>query len=317
MLEIEIKYNIFLNKKKLLRKIIKNINNYSLLLENGEIIKRKDIVSVNVICDVCECDTILKNIPEQYLLEKDTYLCISCRNKGENNPVFGRKWSDEMKLDRSAKYSGESNPMFGKNVYSAIIDKYGYAEGTKRINKQKELLSIKSKGENNPMFGKTYYDVWVEKYGKEIADKKQLDKSDKQRKYLLNNPEQLNRMIINSHKIGYRKTSIERKVDYYLIENNITYKYNFIINKYQFDFILPDKNIIIETHGDYWHANPNIYSNTDDDKKPLNERQLYKVDKDIEKSSYINNNTDYKIIYLWETDIKNNEFKKILKEWNL
>ncbi len=317
MLEVEIKYDLYLNNIRLLKKIIKNVNNYSLLLENGEIIKRKDIISVNITCDVCKFDTILKNIPEQYLLEKDSYLCISCRNTGENNPVFGRKWTDEMKLERSIKYSGENNPMFGKNVYTSIIDKYGIKEGEYRINKQRKLLSIKSKGENNPMFGKTYYDIWVDKYGKEIADRKQVEKSEKQRKYLLNNPEQLNRMIVNSHKVGYRKTSIERKVEDYLIDNKINYKYNFIINKYQFDFILPDRNIIIETHGDYWHANPNIYSKTDSNKKSLNEKQLYKVDKDIEKLSYINNNTYYEIIYLWETDIKNNEFKKILKKWNL
>ncbi len=47
-----------------------------------------------------------------------------------------------------------------------------------------------------------------------------------------------------------------------------------------------------------------------EDLRSLNERQLYKVKRDIEKLSYINNNTDYKIIYLWETEINNNEYKK-------
>jgi hypothetical protein len=76
--------------------------------------------------------------------------------------------------------------------------------------------------------------------------------------------------------------------------------------------LIKDKNIIIETHGDYWHANTLYYSNTECNKKKLNETQEYKKELDRLKKEYIGN--DYYIIYLWETDIKNDSFKKILKE---
>jgi G:T-mismatch repair DNA endonuclease (very short patch repair protein) len=87
-------------------------------------------------------------------------------------------------------------------------------------------------------------------------------------------------------------------------------------NKYQFDFLIKDRNIIIETHGDYWHANPNIYSDLDSTKKNLNDQQRYKVILDNEKLIYLKER-NYEIIYLWETEIKNTDYKKILKEWNL
>jgi G:T-mismatch repair DNA endonuclease (very short patch repair protein) len=317
MLETEIKYELLINNIKLLKKIIKNRNSYTLLLEDGSLIKRKDIVDINAVCDMCTSNTKLKNIPEQYILEKNTYLCNSCRKKGENSPLFGRKWTDERKLERSVKYSGNGNPMFGISVYDKWVEKYGEEDANKKDIIFRNKQRILSSGENNPMFGISFYDKWVEKYGKEEANRKLKIKSEKNRIWLENNPDHLFKMITNSHNVGHKKTSIERKVEDYLIKNKIKHKYNFIIDKYQFDFILPEMNIIIETHGDYWHANPNIYSNIDNDKKSLNERQLYKVKRDIEKLSYINNNTDYKIIYLWETEINNNEYKKILNKWNL
>ena len=252
-----------------------------------------------------------------YILENNNYLCRSCRNKGENNPMFGKKWSDEMRNERSIRYSGENNPMFGISVYDKWVEKYGEDIAILKKNEYLNKLRISNSGENNPMFGKSYYDKWVEKYGEDEANLRNLYKKDKNRKWLLNNLEHLNNMIINSHKGKYKKTRIEKTIEKYLSERNINFKYNFILdNKYQFDFLIKDRNIIIETHGDYWHANPTIYSDTDDSKKKLNERQRYKVNLDSEKLKYIKER-NYKIIYLWETDINNNNYKKILKEWNL
>jgi len=103
----------------------------------------------------------------------------------------------------------------------------------------------------------------------------------------------------------------------YLKENKINYKYNFILdNKYQFDFYLEGFNLIIETHGDYWHANPLYYSDIDKSKKKLNETQKYKNELDKIKHDYTTNK-GYKLICLWETDIKNENYKKILKDYGV
>jgi G:T-mismatch repair DNA endonuclease (very short patch repair protein) len=315
-MEINIKYEIILNGYKLL-KATKIKNRTSFILENGQTLNRRDIHSIVSVCDKCSSKITLKGIPENYILSNSSYLCKVCRNTGENNPMFGKKWSDERKNEISIKYTGENNPMFGVTIYDKWVEKYGEVFANLKKEEYSNKQSLLNSGENNPMFGKTYYDKWVEKYGEEEAKLRQSYKKDKNRLWLENNPEQLNRMIINSHKKKYRKTGIEVKLEKYLLENKINHKYNFILdNKYQFDFLIKDKNIIIETHGDYWHANPNTYSDIDINKKSLNDQQRYKVDLDNKKLIYLKD-SGYEVIYLWETEINNNEYKKILKRWNL
>jgi len=315
-MEINIKYRIIVNGFKLL-KTIKDKNKTSFILEDNSIIRRNEIFSISSQCDECSFNVVLKNIPDNNILNNDKYLCKVCRNKGVNNPQFGKIWDCNRKKERSDKYSGVNNPMYGINLYEKWIEKYGIEITKEKIKENKKKHSNNSSGENNPMYGKKYYDIWVEKYGEEEAVIRQLNKINKNREWLNDNPDQLNKMIINSHKGKYRKTSIEVKIENYLIENNLKYKYNFIMdNKYQFDFLIKDRNIIIETHGDYWHANPNTYSDLDSTKKNLNDQQRYKVNLDNDKLIYLKER-NYEIIYLWETEIKNNDYKKILKEWNL
>jgi G:T-mismatch repair DNA endonuclease (very short patch repair protein) len=120
------------------------------------------------------------------------------------------------------------------------------------------------------MYGKTFYQAWLDKYGKEIADEKMIQFKTVKKKYLQDNPEHLKKMIVNSHIKRYRKTSIEQKVEDFLLSLDLKFKYNFILNKtYQFDFILLETNTIIETHGDFWHANPLYYSDIDKTKKTI------------------------------------------------
>lgn len=315
-MEINIKYKLLFNNFKLL-KTIKIKNKTTFILENGQSLNRKDIYSIVSVCDECNSKIKLKGIPENYVLNNNSYLCKVCRNIGENNPMFGKKWSDERKNERSFKYKGENNPMFGVSIYDRWVEKHGVYIASLMKKEYSNKQSLLNSGENNPMFGKTYYDKWVEKYGEEEAKLRQSYKSDKNRLWLENNPEQLNTMIINSHKKKYRKTSIEIKLEKYLLENKINHKYNFILdNKYQFDFLIKDRNLIIETHGDYWHANPNTYSDSDINKKALNDQQIYKVNLDYVKLIYLRER-GYEVIYLWETEMNNNEYKKILKKWNL
>lgn len=314
-MEINIKYKLLLNGRKLL-KVLKLKNKLYFITDENKL-KRSDINSIISICDNCNSETILKNIPENYILSNNNYFCKSCRNIGENNPMYGKKWTDELKKERSFKYSGENNPMYGKNLYDVWVKKYGEEIAKLKKDEYSNTHSKLNSGRNNPMYGKTYYDIWVEKYGEKEAFLRNEYKRNKNKKWLENNPDQLRKMIIQSHKKRYRKTSIERKIEDYLINQKIDYKYNFILdNKYQFDFLIKYRNLIIEVNGDYWHANPEIYSDIDKTKKPLNETQRYKVDLDEKKKKYLTNK-GYEIIYLWEKEINNGIFKKILKKWNL
>lgn len=299
---------IYINGK-LLKERRKTKNIYHYYLEDDAILKTKDIDTFDIFCDKCGKVTKLNNYPTTTNID---YLCGTCRQLGDKNPSYGRKHSKEWKEQKSKSTKGKNNPMYNKTVYDTWVEKYGKDEADKKLMVFKDKMSSVTSNENNGMFGKTYQDVWEEKYGTETANKKSLEKNEKHRNWLLGNKDHHQLMILNSHKKKYRKTSIERKVEEYLIENGITHKYNFI-DRYQYDFLLPEHNIIIEVQGDYWHGNPNIYSDNDPNLKSLNETQKYKQKLDIDKNKYIKNR--YKIIYIWETDVKNKKYKDIL--WNL
>ena len=91
------------------------------------------------------------------------------------------------------------------------------------------------------------YDRWVLKFGKIEANKRQ-----KQWKK--------NNKLPNSS----RNTKIEIICKQLLEELGIKYVHQYSeIGKYWCDFYLPGFNLIIEVDGDYWHANPNKFSEND------------------------------------------------------
>lgn len=100
----------------------------------------------------------------------------------------------------------------------------------------------------------------------------------------------------------FRKTNIEKIIEEYLKEKKITYKYSFILEKRQFDFVLLNYQVIIECDGDYWHANPKFYPNPE-------KWQIKRITIDHEKDRIAKRN-GYKIVRFWEDDILNN-FERI------
>lgn len=100
----------------------------------------------------------------------------------------------------------------------------------------------------------------------------------------------------------FKKTSIEVKIEELLKELQIKYTYSYILKRRQFDFYLPDSKIIIECHGDYWHASELYYG---DDKKPMTDKQKLKKIDDIIKQKIVEDN-GFKLLVFWETDINKN-----------
>ncbi|MFS0822779.1 DUF559 domain-containing protein [Bacillus sp. 1P02SD] len=96
----------------------------------------------------------------------------------------------------------------------------------------------------------------------------------------------------------FQKTSIEKKLEQLLKDLKINYKYSFVLEKRQYDFLLPNLNLIIECDGDYWHANPKYYP------IPL-DWQKERIIIDQEKDQIAMKN-GYCIIRFWEDDINNN-----------
>jgi len=118
---------------------------------------------------------------------------------------------------------------------------------------------------------------------------KKLDETEKERR--------IDRLV----RITKRKkdTLIEKIINKYLIMHEFTeeidYKRNVYIGKYNVDFLVNDK-YIIEAYGDYWHKNPEIYKNGNTKRK-----------KDKIKKEYLES-IGYYFCYFWESHIHNDHF---------
>ncbi|HEY8096138.1 MAG TPA: hypothetical protein VIE65_08590, partial [Methylobacter sp.] len=69
----------------------------------------------------------------------------------------------------------------------------------------------------------------------------------------------------------------------------VRYIRNYPIGPYAFDFWVPDANLLIECHGDYFHG--------------FKEHGYSGTPKDRTKSSYIENNTSYRLVWIYEHEI--------------
>lgn len=256
-------------------------------------LQQRDLPALECMCVTCEQYFDVKL--NHNLLHREQYECFSCQRTGVKNNFYGKSHSDDVRERHSifmkGRYTGQNNSFYGKT----------------HTNETKLTLSEKCgrHGKENGFYGKTHT--------KEV--RKIL--SEKAKKYAEENRNLLSERAIKALKNKkYKKTVPEKLTEAQLIKLNISYTYNKIIPKIgQFDFIISE-HILLEVNGDYWHSNPSIYG---EGKRPLNERQIYKQGRDAEKK-YLATEQGYKIFYIWESDIKNNnwrvlyEIKRLLNE---
>jgi G:T-mismatch repair DNA endonuclease (very short patch repair protein) len=105
---------------------------------------------------------------------------------------------------------------------------------------------------------------------------------------------------LNIPKYSGKRTSIENIISNSLKSLGYDFKEQVTFSKWRADFYIESINVIIETHGDYWHANPKIY-NTENS----NNIQIYNFNRDQIKYKYLKS-IGCKLCILWETDIKQN-----------
>jgi G:T-mismatch repair DNA endonuclease (very short patch repair protein) len=185
--------------------------------------------------------------------------------------------------------------------------------------------AIKEKAKNNIDYVKVWdkiKETFKTKYGVDkITDidgvrEKISNKQSFNYRFLLNDDEkEMVKLKLKSArlKIKYHRVSkLELKIQEILNELNISYCSNINIDGYNFDILFNNKNIL-EINGDYWHANPKIYLDTDIIVYPNNnllkacevwERDKIKKDK-VEMGGYLVN-------YLWESEIKSMSKSELL-----
>ncbi|MDR0676471.1 MAG: hypothetical protein LBF97_05480 [Elusimicrobiota bacterium] len=231
------------------------------------------------------------------------------------------------------------NKKYYSNKYHAIYN--NSFKGKHHSEKTRKKISDKAKGryvgEKNPMYGRSVYSVWLEKFGKEKADElekiriskqklfyenetedqkriRKLISSRGQKRAFKNNPEYYRKIKRDAGRVSFKSGSkfqinkFEQKVLNWLLSHNLKAEFSPIIGKYQYDFIIHGKRILIECQGDYWHCNPKIYGN----KKFSELRDIIrsKIFSDLRKKIYAKEK-NFKLLIIWEKDANNNDFSSL------
>lgn len=117
---------------------------------------------------------------------------------------------------------------------------------------------------------------------------------------ICNQARRLKLLISKRHtQLGHTQTYPEKLVANILSNLNISYTTETRLIQgrlYRCDFVI--SNIVIEVNGDYWHGNPQVYTE-------YNKMQLQNIQRDKEKKQYLEQ-LGYKVIYIWEYDLMNN-----------
>lgn len=110
-------------------------------------------------------DETIEQIAKDYEeATKEAARASSEANKGEKNPMYGKKHSEEAKKKISAAHKGEKNSFYGKHHSAETRKKISegnkgkptWSKGKKLSEETKKKISEAQKGENNHNYGKHF-----------------------------------------------------------------------------------------------------------------------------------------------------------------
>ena len=192
---------------------------------------------------------------------------------------------------------------------------------------------ISQTGSGNPFAGKKHNKTTLKKIsksrqGKGVGNNNSMNKlenrekvSDGLKKFWSSSNSEYNRKKLigymsNKHKLGKLKYSPTSKTQNEILsllkKDYKDIKVNFNIEGKLFDFYIPNKNILIEFNGDYWHCNPKLYkSDYINKKKGMTAKELWDYDK---QKTILGESKGFIVITIWEYDYKENGIDFILSE---
>jgi len=205
-------------------------------------------------------------------------------SKAFNN--FCQKMSEER--------VGSGNPMHGKNPWNKGLSKDDN-DSLKKISENRIGIKVSKKTRQKLKDARAKHPLKIRHTQKHSEESKQ-----KMREATISRWE--------NGDFSFKKTSIEKRVESWLIENGYKFIYQYSISGFVADFACPISNIVIECHGDFFHCNPNIdkYSIP---KYAVQKRNVYRDT--LKRSVY--KEKGWHLIELWESDINSGEFKDILQ----
>jgi hypothetical protein len=228
------------------------------------------------------------------------------RVKGEKNPAYQHDGRLSSWSKKSEFYSEESIKKANENrSYNTRIDYY--------INKGFGLCQALASLKERQAVGRL--DKFIERHGKEEGLLKWQERQEKWQQ-TLNSKSIEERARINAAKIGrgYTVSKAEKELFHcfsklFDVKKNLTLDYNDGKNYYVYDFYLGNK--IVEYNGDFWHANPEIY--TEDFVNPISKLSYKQIhEKELNKETVAKLH-GYEFLRVWELDYKRNK-EKVIQE---
>jgi very-short-patch-repair endonuclease len=139
------------------------------------------------------------------------------------------------------------------------------------------------------------------------AANKELNKAKKQARNPLGSGQNLKK---KASKMSKTMTKPEREMNQILEELKVEFEPQKVVGFKIYDFYVPQANLLIEVDGDYFHANPEVYT-----EGSLNSMQKRNVKNDEFKDT-LANGRGYKLTRVWESDLANKyeEVKNSIKK---
>lgn len=143
--------------------------------------------------------------------------------------------------------------------------------------------------------------IYLKRYFmKKINFKKAANKELSKAKKKARNPNGSSQKIKkNASSMKKDMTKPEREMNQILTELNVEFEPQKVVGYKIYDFYVPKVNLLIEVDGDYFHANPKLYTEAD-----LNSIQKRNLKNDAFKDT-LANGRGYGLIRVWESDLAN------------
>lgn len=110
--------------------------------------------------------------------------------------------------------------------------------------------------------------------------------------------------------MSIKMTKPEREMNQILKELKVEFEPQKVVGFKIYDFFVPQANLLIEVDGDYFHANPEVYTEGD-----LNSMQKRNMKNDVFKDT-LASGRGYNLTRVWESDLANKyeEVKNSIKK---
>lgn len=149
--------------------------------------------------------------------------------------------------------------------------------------------------------------TWIKNYGTDHPMKNLNMRKNRddllELKYGVRNPYKLQSVRINCLKSITRVSKLQLYIKSLLLQNHIEFQQQFPILSYFYDFRIG--KLLIEVNGDYWHANPQVYNQGLEINYPgrgyMKVSEVWKRDA-VKREVALN--LGFKVLYIWELDIK-------------